>query len=111
MMNWRKSLLLAAALFAASSQTFAQDNLINALNNNVSDKSKEGFVFKELINLGNTPIKDQGSTGTCWSYSGNSFLESEMIRHMVLFLKRLTRDLGKDKKEIISLKCHLSCKE
>lgn len=80
MMNWRKSLLLAAALFAASSQTFAQDNLINALNNNVSDKSKEGFVFKELINLGNTPIKDQGSSGTCWSYSGNSFLESEMIR-------------------------------
>ncbi len=80
MMNWRKSLLLAAALFAASSQTFAQDNLINALNNNVSDNSKEGFVFKELINLGNTPIKDQGSSGTCWSYSGNSFLESEMIR-------------------------------
>lgn len=80
MMNWRKSLFLAAALLAVSSQTFAQDNLINALNNNVSDKSKEGFVFKELINLGNTSIKDQGSSGTCWSYSGNSFLESEMIR-------------------------------
>jgi len=79
-MNWRKSLFLAAALFAVSSQTFAQDNLINSLKNNVSDKSKDGFVFTELINLGNTPIKDQGSSGTCWSYSGNSFLESEMIR-------------------------------
>lgn len=27
-----------------------------------------------------TSVKNQGSAGTCWSYSGNSFLESEMIR-------------------------------
>src|SRR5690606_28509021 len=81
-MNWNKSLLLAAALFtfSASVHVSAQDNLINALKNNVSDNSKEGFRFTEVINLGNTSIKDQGSSGTCWSYSGNSFLESEMIR-------------------------------
>lgn len=79
-MNWRKSFYIAALLLATTTQTFAQDNLINALKNNVSDKSKEGFVFTEVINLGNTSIKDQGSSGTCWSYSGNSFLESEMIR-------------------------------
>lgn len=81
-MNWNKSLLLAAALFTFSAPVHvnAQDNLINALKNNVSDNSKEGFRFTEVINLGNTSIKDQGSSGTCWSYSGNSFLESEMIR-------------------------------
>ncbi|WP_437921022.1 aminopeptidase C [Sphingobacterium sp. LRF_L2] len=79
-MNWNKSILLAAALFAASAQVNAQDNLINALKNNVSDNSKEGFKFTEIINLGNTSIKNQGRSGTCWSYSGNSFLESEMIR-------------------------------
>lgn len=79
-MNWRKSLFIGAALIAVASQTYAQDNLINALKNNVSDNSKDGFVFTQLINLGNTSIKDQGSSGTCWSYSGNSFLESEMIR-------------------------------
>lgn len=78
-MNWRKSLFIAAAMFTTT-YTFGQDNLINALKNNVSDKSKDGFVFTQLINLGNTSIKDQGSSGTCWSYSGNSFLESEMIR-------------------------------
>ncbi|MGN5954628.1 aminopeptidase C [Sphingobacterium lactis] len=78
-MNWSKSILFAAALFATTS-TFAQDNLINALKGNASDNSKEGFRFTEVINLGNTSIKDQGSSGTCWSYSGNSFLESEMIR-------------------------------
>jgi len=81
-MNWNKSLLLAAALFtlSASAPISAQDNLINALKHNVSDNSKDGFRFTEVINLGNTSIKDQGSSGTCWSYSGNSFLESEMIR-------------------------------
>ena len=79
-MNWNKSILLAASVFLFTAQTQAQDNLINALKGNVSDNSKEGFKFTEVINLGNTSIKDQGSTGTCWSYSGNSFLESEMIR-------------------------------
>lgn len=78
-MNWSKSILLTAALFTAS-HSFAQDNLINALKGNASDNSKEGFRFTEVINLANTSIKDQGSSGTCWSYSGNSFLESEMIR-------------------------------
>src|SRR5690606_15860514 len=79
-MNWKKSIWLAAALLTATVHVHAQDNLINALKNNVSDNSKEGFTFTEVINLGNTSIKDQGSSGTCWSYSGNSFLESEMIR-------------------------------
>mgnify|MGYP000894736736 FL=1 len=78
-MNWSKSILIAAAFFAAT-QVQAQDNLINSLKNNASDNSKEGFKFTEVINLGKTSIKDQGSSGTCWSYSGNSFLESEMIR-------------------------------
>lgn len=82
-MKWNKSIFLAAALFAgaaATTQVHAQDNLINALKGNASDNSKAGFKFTEVINLANTSIKDQGSSGTCWSYSGNSFLESEMIR-------------------------------
>lgn len=79
-MNWNKSIFLLASLFLFTVEIKAQDNLINALKTNVSDNSKDGFKFTEIINLGNTSIKDQGSTGTCWSYSGNSFLESEMIR-------------------------------
>lgn len=79
-MNWSKSLLIAASFLAASFQVQAQDNLINALKSNQNDNSKAGFTFTEVINLGNTSIKNQGSSGTCWSYSGNSFLESEMIR-------------------------------
>ncbi|NHX22107.1 aminopeptidase, partial [Escherichia coli] len=38
------------------------------------------FKFTVIKENGATPVKDQGSSGTCWSYSGNSFLESEMIR-------------------------------
>ena len=79
-MNWRKLLLTAACTFAVFSQSFAQDDLINTLKSNVSASSKEGFQFTEVINLAKTSVKDQGSSGTCWSYAGNSFLESEMIR-------------------------------
>lgn len=79
-MNWKSKLVLSLGLCMSVISTQAQDNLINSLQGNVSDNSKEGFVFTEVINLGNTSIKNQGSSGTCWSYSGNSFLESEMIR-------------------------------
>jgi bleomycin hydrolase len=58
---------------------FAQDELIKKVINNASTNSK--FEFKEIINVENTSVKSQGSAGTCWSYSGNSFLESEMIKN------------------------------
>lgn len=63
-----------------SSSVFAQDGLVNSLKANASEKSKENFKFTDVINLANTSVKAQGSSGTCWSYSTNSFLESEMIR-------------------------------
>lgn len=77
-----KPLFLASALFfgVATTSVYAQDNLVNSLKLNASEKSKEAFTFTDVINLENTSIKNQGSSGTCWSYSANSFLESEMIR-------------------------------
>ena len=47
-----------------------------------SDKKNEekGYVFEDEISLAATPVKDQYRSGTCWSFSGLSFLESEMIR-------------------------------
>lgn len=58
----------------------AQDDLVKKLDNNKSDSSKKKFEFRNIINLENTSVKNQGSSGTCWSYSTNSFLESEMVR-------------------------------
>jgi len=75
-----KPLVLASGLMMTVTFGYAQDNLVNSLKNNQSANSTAGFKFTELINLENTPVKNQGSSGTCWSYSTNSFLESEMIR-------------------------------
>ncbi|UPZ16898.1 aminopeptidase C [Flavobacterium humidisoli] len=75
-----KSVFAASIFLAGTAGCFAQDILVNSLKLNASDKSKENFKFTEVINLGTTSVKSQGSSGTCWSYSTNSFLESEMIR-------------------------------
>lgn len=75
-----KSLWLAAGLLSGATSTFAQDNLVNSLKNNASEDSKASFVFTPVINAEATSVKNQKSSGTCWSYSTNSFLESEMIR-------------------------------
>lgn len=72
-----KKTLLAAGLFCSLS-LFAQDDLIKKVIDNASLSAK--FNFKDVIDLENTSVKSQGSAGTCWSYSGNSFLESEMMR-------------------------------
>ncbi|MFK7001228.1 C1 family peptidase [Flavobacterium oreochromis] len=79
MFKIRKNIALTAS-FIITAGAFAQDNLVNSLKINASEKSKESFKFTDVINIENTPIKNQGSSGTCWSYSANSFLESEMIR-------------------------------
>lgn len=50
------------------------------LNKNKYKRIKTEYVFTEVINLGCTSVKQQGASNTCWSYTGNSFLESEMIR-------------------------------
>lgn len=58
----------------------AQDDLVKKVSENKSDDAKKKFVFTNIIDLGTTSVKNQASSGTCWSYSTNSFLESEMIR-------------------------------
>lgn len=83
------SLALAALPLLAS----AQDDLIRKIESNHSytntntsagsskkktDNSK--YKFHHLIDLERTCVKNQASSGTCWSYSTNSFIESEMMR-------------------------------
>ncbi|HRO42195.1 MAG TPA: C1 family peptidase [Flavipsychrobacter sp.] len=74
----KKLLLLVAVAFPILAN--AQDDLVKKLDANKSDSAKKKFSFTPIINLERTDVKNQGSSGTCWSYSTNSFLESEMIR-------------------------------
>ncbi len=69
MKNLRYLLFVLIALFLTST--------IKAVNE--GDKT-EGFKFQDVMVLPATPVKDQYKSGTCWSFSGLSFLESEMLR-------------------------------
>ena len=72
-----KKALLLIALAGGWMATQAQDELINKVKDNGGE---DGYVFETVINLDATDVKNQGSSGTCWSYCTTSFLESEMIR-------------------------------
>lgn len=53
---------------------------IYAENGPKGDEPSSAYSFTDEIVIPATPIKDQYRSGTCWSFSGLSFLESEMIR-------------------------------
>lgn len=42
--------------------------------------AQEAYKFTTITDLETTPVISQGVTGTCWSFSSTSFLESEIIR-------------------------------
>ena len=44
------------------------------------NKEHEGFIFKSIKEIAHTSVKNQYQTGTCWSFAGMSFFESEMLR-------------------------------
>lgn len=46
----------------------------------VKETKEEGYIFTEVKTLPHTSVKDQNRSGTCWSYSGISFIESESMK-------------------------------
>lgn len=56
--------LLALAIFAAP--------VVNA--------SAQGYVFTDIKKNSVTPVKNQASSGTCWSYATAAFIEAELLR-------------------------------
>eukprot|EP01156_Anaeramoeba_ignava_P018131 Anaeramoba_ignava/a90908_31.p1 GENE.a90908_31~~a90908_31.p1 ORF type:complete len:402 (+),score=73.14 a90908_31:15-1220(+) len=44
------------------------------------EKKPEGYQFESIIDIPTTTVKDQNRSGTCWSFSTLSFVESEMLR-------------------------------
>lgn len=64
--NFFRLALCTGALFI-SEQSFAQDVL-------------PGYQFTTTVDIEASEVKSQDRTGTCWSYSTASFLESEIVR-------------------------------
>ena len=46
----------------------------------MAQEAKEGFEFTVVKENPITSIKNQNRAGTCWSYSGLAFIESELLR-------------------------------
>lgn len=67
-----KQLLYVMLLSFAFSTAWAQDAK--------KSEKPEGYKFTDVINLDITPVRDQNRSGTCWSFSANSFFEQEMLR-------------------------------
>lgn len=66
MLRLSTALVLLHALFCSALQA--------------QEKKDSGYVFAPVKELPHTPVKDQFRTGTCWSFAGSSFIESEMLR-------------------------------
>ncbi|MCC6838804.1 MAG: aminopeptidase [Flavobacteriales bacterium] len=75
-MNMR--ILACTAAIMALGTLQAQDDLVKKANATATDST--GYRFTTVVSAEATPVENQASSGTCWSYAANSFLESEMIK-------------------------------
>jgi len=64
--------LITSIIFLASA------NLLNA--QETEKKADSGYQFTMIKQVAASPVKNQYRSGTCWSYSAISFLESELLR-------------------------------
>lgn len=63
---------LLVSMIVAGTSVFAQDNQ--------EEEKAEGYLFETIKDIPTTTVKNQYRSGTCWSFSGLSFIESELIR-------------------------------
>jgi len=72
-MNFKWNYLLTAVLVAGFS--------FSGMATSAFEKDEdEGWKFEDVLLLPATSVEDQHRSGTCWSFAGLSFLESEMLR-------------------------------
>ncbi len=67
------SITLVIIALLINMQTFAQDE-------GKKKEEKKAFEFTDVISIPHTSVKNQYRSGTCWSFSGVSFVESEILR-------------------------------
>lgn len=70
-----KNILLSIAFLAISTSFYAQEDTFK-----VNIPKDQTYRFTSIIDIEASAVKSQGNTGTCWSFSASSFLESEIYR-------------------------------
>ena len=80
-----KKYIFATALFMLAFAIHAQEfttkrDLSKTENTPFTNKKGSQYEFTLVKDLEATPVQNQNRTGTCWSFSTLSFMESEMIR-------------------------------
>ncbi len=58
---------------------FLPFNLFGQPNEKSRNNQKEEYRFTDVKALAATPVKDQNSSGTCWSFAGIAMIESELL--------------------------------
>jgi len=71
-----KKILLALLLLTFTYNITAQEDQVVEVNL----PNQTTYQFSTLIDIEASAVKSQGNTGTCWSFSTSSFLESEIFR-------------------------------
>jgi len=71
-----KKIILSIAFFVITISFFAQEDAFVKVN----IPNDEKYNFTPIIDIEASAIKSQGNTGTCWSFSASSFIESEIYR-------------------------------
>lgn len=72
----RKIFSILLVLIAASSYNVPAQKNKTIISPTLDDR----YEFTVITEVQATPVGDQSRSGTCWSFSGNSFLESELLR-------------------------------
>ena len=72
-----KKIVLIIACFAITTSFYAQkDSFIK-----VKIPKDQKYNFTSIIDIEASAVKSQGNTGTCWSFSASSFIESEIYKN------------------------------
>ena len=72
-----KHYLFASLLFISAFFTYSQETTIQK----VSIPAEQHYKFTPVLDLETSSVKNQGNTGTCWSFSTSSFVESEIYKN------------------------------
>ncbi|WP_372800268.1 C1 family peptidase [Lutibacter sp.] len=71
-----KNTFFSILFIAITSLFYAQEDV--AIKVNIPKEQK--YQFTPIIDIEASAVKNQGNTGTCWSFSASSFIESEIYR-------------------------------